>query len=138
MTRRLIATVVSCVALMLGAQSTAAADRVQAGEWETKMTLQSGKPLVSRYCISAADAEAMNGDLPALRKYLEESTKATTQGRCKVKNVELKGNRTIVTIACGKKESVGTTTYHGNRFEASSSDGPTITGKRVGACPVKR
>ena len=135
MTRKLIVIAVSCATLVFGARNTAAADRVQAGEWETKLTLGSAEPMLTRYCITAADAESMNGDLATLRKYLEESTETNTQGTCKVKKVELNDNRSIVTIACGETEVVGTTTYHGDRFEASSSDGSTVTGKRIGACP---
>jgi hypothetical protein len=138
MTRKLTVIVFSCATLVFGARNTTAADRVQAGEWETKLTLGSGEPMLTKYCITAADAASMNGDLATLRKYLEESTETNTGGMCKVKNVALNGNRTIVTIACGETEVVGTTTYHGDRFEASSSDGSTATGKRIGACPSSK
>jgi hypothetical protein len=38
-------------------------------------------------------------------------------------------------MACGKTEVVGTTTYHGDRYESASSNGTKLTGKRLGACP---
>jgi hypothetical protein len=123
--------------LLLGAASAAAADRVQAGQWETTMTVGSAKPVVTKYCITPAEARQMSGDLATLRKYVEESTTANTGGRCAVKKVALNGNQTVVTIACGKTEVVGTTTYHGDRYESSDSAGSTVVGKRLGACPSK-
>lgn len=123
------------LAALLVPSATFAAERVQPGQWSTTMTIGSSKPMVTKYCITAADARLMNGNLATLRKYLEESTATKTKGRCAVKNVELNGNRTIVTIACGKTEVVGTTTYHGDHYESSSSDGSTVVGKRVGECP---
>jgi hypothetical protein len=114
-----------------------AADRVHAGQWQTELTLGSGKPMRTEYCINAADAKSMNGDLATLRKYLEKSTAEATKGKCAVKKVAIDGNRTIVSIACGKTEVVGTTTYHGDRYESSSSDGSTVTGKRIGDCSGK-
>jgi hypothetical protein len=124
------------VLLLCAAIPCAAADRVQAGQWETTMTMGSAKPMVAKYCISAAEAKAMSGDLATLRKYVEESTKASTAGRCTVKSVALNGDRTVVTIACGKSVVTNTTTYHGNRFESVSSSGSTVAGKRLGACPT--
>jgi hypothetical protein len=114
--------------------SAAAAGRVKAGQWETKMTIGTNAPMFSKYCITAADAELMNGDVAALRRYVEQSTATNTKGRCTVKDVQLKDNRTTVTIVCGKREVVGTTTYYGDHYE-SSTPGTTITGKRIGACP---
>jgi ketosteroid isomerase-like protein len=124
----------SSATLLLHAGSAAAADRVKAGQWETKMTM-GGRPMVSAYCITAAEAKLMNGDAAAVRRYVEESTEKNTRGRCSVKRVTVSGNRTVVTIVCGKSEVVGTTTYHGDHYESTSSDGTTLTGKRIGACP---
>jgi hypothetical protein len=121
--------------LLLCATSVTAADRVQAGEWETTMTMGSAKPMVSKYCITAAEAKHMSGDLATLRKYLVESTATNTAGRCSVKDVALTGNRTVVTIACGKTVVTNTTTYHGDRYESTSSNGSTVAGTRLGACP---
>ena len=128
-------TTVSALVLAVVAANAVAADRVKTGQWETTMTIGSGKPMVTKHCITAHEAEAMNGDLATLRKYVEESTATNTKGRCTVKNVELKGNVTIVTIACGKSVVVGTTTYHGDHYESSSSNGTKIVGKRLGSCP---
>ena len=135
MTRRLATLPLCGIALLFAATSAVAADRVRAGQWETKLTSGSAKPIVTKHCITADEARSMNGDLPTLRKYLQESTAKNTKGRCAVKNVEVDATRTIVTIACGKTEVVGTTTYHGDHYESSSSNGTTIVGKRLGACP---
>ena len=123
--------------LLLCATSVAAAERVQPGEWETTMTMGSTQPMVGKYCITAAEAKSMSGDLATLRTYLEESTRNNTDGRCSLKDVALTGNRTVVTIACGKTEVTNTTTYHGDRYESASSNGSSVAGKRLGACPKR-
>jgi hypothetical protein len=116
----------------------AAADRVKAGAWETTLTIGTGKPMVTKYCITDADARLMNGDLAALRKYLVDSTAKNTRGRCTVKSLELRDNRTTVAkLTCGKTEVVNTTTYYGDRYSSTSSNNVTVAGKRVGACPAK-
>lgn len=134
MTRMFAVSLLSAT-LLLSATNLAAADRIQAGQWESKMTLGTGKPMLTKYCITAADAASMNGDLATLRKYLEESTAASTKGVCTVKNVTLNGNRTVVTLVCNKNEVTNTTTYHGDRYESTSSNGATVDGKRLGSCP---
>lgn len=40
-------------------------------------------------------------------------------------------------MACGKIEVVSTTTYYGDRYSSTSSNGTTLAGKRLGACPPK-
>lgn len=122
-------------ALLLSSANASAVDRVKPGQWETKLSVGTGKPMVSRHCITASEAALMNADTATLRKYLEKSTATNTKGRCSVKNVEASGNRTTVTLVCGKREVVGTTTYHGDHYESTSSNGTTMSGKRVGACP---
>jgi hypothetical protein len=133
--KTLVVTLLVCATLLFVRIAGASADRVQAGMWETKMTIGSAKPMVSKHCITASEATQMNGDAAALRKYVEQSTAAKTRGRCSVKSVKVEGNRTIVTIACGKTEVVGTTTYHGDHYESTSSNGTVMVGKRLGACP---
>jgi hypothetical protein len=133
---RMSAVVLFSLATLLAASNAGAADRVKAGWWETTLTM-AGKPTVTKYCITDSDARLMNGDLATLRKYLVDSTAEKTRGRCTVKNVELKGNRTIATIACGKSEVTSTTTYYGDRYESTSSNGTTLAGKRIGTCPAK-
>lgn len=121
--------------LLMAATTLIAADRVHAGQWQTTLTSGSAKPIVTKHCITPEEATFMNGDAATLRKYVEQSTAKNTRGRCVVKDVKVDGNRTIVTIACGTTQVVGTTTYHGDRYESSSSNGTTLTGKRLGPCP---
>jgi len=120
--------------LLLVAPPVRAADRVQAGEWETKATI-AGKPTVTKHCITAEEARLMNGDEATLRKYVEQSTAEKTRGRCAVKSVSVSGNKTVVTIACGSVSVTGTTIYHGDHYESTSSNGTSLVGKRLGACP---
>jgi hypothetical protein len=134
-TRQFAVTLFSSATLLLGAANVAAAGRVQAGQWETRLTMGSGKPMLTKYCITTGEAESMNGDEATLRKYLEQSTATNTKGRCTVKSVKVDDNRTIVTVVCGKSEVVTTTTYHGDHYESSSSSGATVVGKRLGDCP---
>ena len=135
MTKVFAVALLSFTILALSATDAGAADRVQPGQWETALRVKSGKPMITKSCITAAESRLMNGDLPTMRKYLEDSTAKNTQGRCAFKKVELNGNRVVVTLVCGKSETVGTTTYHGDHYESSSSGGVAIVGKRLGACP---
>lgn len=121
--------------LFLCAAGVQAAERVQAGEWETTLSMGTGKPIVAKYCISAAEAKAMNGDEAGLRKYLEESTASNTKGRCTVKSVKLEGDTSSVALVCGKIEVASTTRYFGDRYESKSSSGTAVAGKRLGDCP---
>ena len=120
---------------LLFAAAAAAADRVQAGQWETTMILDTGKPMVTKYCITPGEARSMSGDEATLRRYLTESTATSTRGRCALKSVTLKDDQTTVAIVCGATEVVTTTTYAGDRYRSSSSDGAKVEGKRVGSCP---
>jgi len=125
---------VALFALLRSGGNALGADRVQPGQWETSMTMGSGKPAVTTHCITADEAKLMNGDVATLRRYVEQSTAKHTAGRCVVKNVEIQENRTMVTIACGKTSVTSTTTYHGDHYESSSSNGTRLLGKRLGAC----
>jgi hypothetical protein len=125
---------VTAVALFL-ATSVAAADRVQEGQWETNLTMGTGTPMVTKYCITPADARSMNGDEATVRKYLEDSTATATKGACTVKSVKVDKNQTVVAIVCGKTEVVNTTKYFGDRYESKSSNGALVAGKRLGVCP---
>lgn len=133
MSKRFAATLFASMTLLFSPADAAAADRVQPGHWESKMTMApSAKPMAVKYCITPAEAALMNGDLPVLRKYLVDSTKASMKGRCAVKSVEIKGNnRTVVALTCGKSEVVNTTTYHGDRYESLSSNGAIVSGNEA-------
>jgi hypothetical protein len=132
---RIVAVTAVLPAILFAAVAAAAADRVQPGQWETTMILSSGKPMVTKYCITPGEARSMSGDEATLRKYLAESTSESTKGRCNLKSVTLKNDQIRVAIVCGAIEVVTTTTYGGDRYESSSSNGAKVEGKRLGACP---
>ena len=77
----------------------------------------------------------MSGDEATLRKHLAASTAENTKGRCTLKSVTLKNDQTTVAIVCGATELITTTTYAGNRYKASTSNGAKVEGKRLGDCP---
>lgn len=112
-----------------------AAQRVQAGKWETTLKIGSAPASAATYCISAAEAASMNGDAASLRNYIVKSTTEKTNGRCAMTKLELSGNRVVVTVTCGTTVMVSSTKYFGDRYESTTSDGTTVTGKRLGACP---
>lgn len=126
--------VIAVIAVALNAVNGVAAERVQPGKWETKLKIGKGAASAATYCISSAEAASMNGDAASLRRYVEKSTAEKTNGRCAMSKLELSGNRVVVTVACGKTVMVSTTKYFGDRYESTTSDGTTITGKRLGAC----
>ncbi|HWS72936.1 MAG TPA: DUF3617 family protein [Thermoanaerobaculia bacterium] len=134
-TSKTAAAAVVSFAMLLTAATALAAVRVQPGQWQTSMTTGAGKPVVTSHCITPAEAALMNGDVAGLRKYVEQSTAKNTRGRCSVRDVTVSDNRTTVTIACGTRVVVGTTTYHGDHYESTSSNGTKLVGKRLGACP---
>jgi Protein of unknown function (DUF3617) len=108
-----------------------AADRVRAGQWETSVDV-GGRVMSRSACLSPADADAMNGDAKSFRAAVE---KATAPSGCKVTDVKISGNQVSVTSVCGSgKESVGTTTYHGDSFETVNTNGAKAQSKWVGAC----
>jgi hypothetical protein len=120
---------------LLLSTSAIAADRVKPGNWETKMVASIGAaPMVSTYCITADEATKMNGDVATVKKYLVDSTTEKLKGRCSVKNVIARDNKTTVTITCGKTEVTSTTTYYGDHYESTSSNGTKVSGKRIGVC----
>ncbi len=116
----------ACLALPAGA-----ADRIHAGQWEGTWT-GGGRTRTNSNCMSQADADAMNGDAKAIRAYLE---KAIPPSICKLSNIQLNGGQVVYTATCGANApNVVTTTYHGDSFESTDSQGATSQAKRVGAC----
>lgn len=110
-----------------------AADRVHAGQWEQTVNV-AGLTITRPNCLSKADADAINGDAKSIKGYLEKLQSSTTMG-CTVKDVKIDGNKVIVTNACPDgKVTVGTTTYHGDRYETENSAGTKSEGKWVGPC----
>jgi len=108
-----------------------AADRVRPGQWEQTITV-AGRTIAKSTCLTQSDAEAINGDAPSIKAYAE---KVSAPAACKVSDVTITGNQVVITSVCASgKENVGTTTYHGDRFETVNTNGTTSQAKWVGAC----
>lgn len=117
--------------LALSVAGARAADRVQAGQWET--TISAGaRDRVMKSCVTAAEANAANGDEKTFRASLVKSAEGAG---CTVKDVKVSGNQVISDSTCGGHQNTSTTTYHGDWYEQTSSNGTKVRAKRVGACP---
>ena len=107
------------------------ADRVRAGQW-TGVTTMPGRTIPNSTCLSQSDADAMNGDAKSVQAYLE---KIIPPGICKLTDVKVNGGQVVYTSVCaGGAPNVVTTTYHGDRSEASTTNGVKTEAKWVGAC----
>jgi hypothetical protein len=108
-----------------------AADRVQPGQWETTITA-GGRDRVMKACVTVAEASVANGD----EKTFQASVVKTAQDAgCTVKDVKVSGNQVTSDATCGGMQATSTTTYHGDWYEQTSSNGTKVRAKRVGACP---
>ena len=108
-----------------------AADRVQPGQWETTISA-GGRDRVMKSCVTAAEANAANGDEKTFRASVVKSAEGAG---CTVKDVKVSGNQVISDSTCGGHQNTSTTTYHGDWYEQTSSNGTKVRAKRVGACP---
>jgi Protein of unknown function (DUF3617) len=121
----------SVALLALSVAAARAADRVQPGQWETTISA-GGQDRVMKSCVTAAEANTANGDEKTFR---ESMVKTAEQAGCKVKDVKVSGNQVIADSTCGGIQNTSTTTYHGDWYEQTSSNGAKVRAKRVGACP---
>jgi len=108
-----------------------AADRVQPGQWETTITA-GARDRVLKSCVTAAEANAANGDEKMFRASV---VKTAEDAGCTVKDVKVSGNQVTSDATCGGMQATSTTTYHGDWYEQTSSNGTKVRAKRVGACP---
>ena len=121
----------SIAMLALTVTAAHAADRVQAGQWETTITA-GGRDRVLKSCVTAAEANAANGDEKTFRASV---VKTAEDAGCTVKDVKVSGNQVTSDASCGGMQATSTTTYHGDWYEQTSSNGTKVRAKRVGACP---
>ena len=108
-----------------------AADRVQPGQWETTITA-GARDRVLKSCVTAAEANVANGDEKTFRASM---VKTAEDAGCTVKDVKVSGNQVTSDATCGGMQATSTTTYHGDWYEQTSSNGTKVRAKRVGACP---
>ena len=121
----------SITMLALTVAEVRAADRVQPGQWETTISA-GGRDRVLTSCVTAAEASAANGDEKTFRASV---VKAAEEAGCTVKDVKVSGNQVTSDATCGGMQATSTTTYHGDWYEQTSSNGTKVRAKRVGACP---
>jgi Protein of unknown function (DUF3617) len=121
----------SIAMLALTVAEARAADRVQPGQWETTISA-GGRDRVIKSCVTAAEASVANGDEKAFRASV---VKTAEDAGCTVKDVKVSGNQVISDGTCGGMQNTSTTTYHGDWYEQTSSNGAKVRAKRVGACP---
>jgi len=117
--------------LALTVAAARAADRVQAGQWETTISA-GGRDRVMKSCVTAAEASVANGDEKIFR---ESVIKAAQDAGCTVKDVKVSGNQVTSDGTCGGMQATSTTTYHGDWYEQVSANGTKVRAKRIGACP---
>ena len=121
---------IAAIAFACLALPAVAADRVHAGQWESTWT-GGGRSRTVSNCMSQGDADAMNGDAKAVRAYLE---KIIPPSICKLSDIQLSGGKIVYTSVCNGATNVITTTYHGDSFESTDSQGSTSQAKRTGPC----
>jgi hypothetical protein len=130
----------SLIALSLTATpALQAAERANVGQWEFKSTVAGETEKTRTYCITAAQAQGINGDAQADRDFLE---KGAAKRHCTIQDFKLDGNTLSYTQVCAGYAFSDRTTYNGD-----SSDGVLTTkmdgkaavvthmkGRRLGAC----
>jgi len=121
----------SIAMLALTVAAARAADRVQPGQWETTITA-GARDRVLKSCVTAAEANVANGDEKTFRASV---VKTAEDAGCTVKDVKVSGNQVTSDATCGGMQATSTTTYHGDWYEQTSSNGTKVRAKRVGACP---
>ena len=118
----------SCLLALL-TLPTQAVDRVQAGLWETNSTVN-GHARTHSACAPQSEADALNGDSGAIKALMQTQLPPV----CKVTDVQAKGDTIVVTTDCAGSKNTSTTHYHGDSYDSVSTNGTTITARRVGAC----
>jgi len=109
-----------------------------AGQWEFTMTT-AGASHTASHCISAAEANSVNGDSKTARDYAEKKA----NGHCTIKSYDVHGNTLSYSLVCGDRSIESTATFHGDTSEAvlktTTADGKAVTtsvkARRLGACP---
>jgi len=127
----------SSALILAGVLPAQAAVRMAGGQWEATMTTD-GSTRTVKYCVSAAEADSLNGDSKTGRDFAEKKA----NGRCAIKSFDMKGDKVSSSMLCGARSIEGTTTYHGDTSEGdltTTSEGKAVTthikARRLGACP---
>ena len=128
----------ACGALLVFTAPLSAAERIQAGQWESVMTTN-GEAKTVKYCMNAAKAASFNGDSKAGRDYAEKEN----GGRCAIKVFDLKGEKVSYVLVCGDRTIESNQTLRGDTSEGSTTttvagqapSTTTLKSRRLGNCP---
>jgi len=123
--------------LILSAPFAHAADRVNAGKWESTMVTDGDAHTVS-FCLGAEQAAALNAGAKAGRDYAGKKSGKN----CTVQTYDVAGDTVKYSLLCGPRTISDVTHFHGDSSEGTKTvtlDGKSITtqlkSKRLGACP---
>ena len=116
-----------------------AAERANVGQWEFKSTVAGEAEKTRTYCITAAQAQGINGDAQADHDFLD---KGAAKRHCTIKDFKLEGNTLSYTQVCAGYTFSDRTTYSGDSSEGvltTKMDGKDavvthMKGRRLGAC----
>ena len=137
-TNRTLSRTILC-GLVLAPGALLAGVRVMSGQWEHTMTTD-GETLSRKVtaCLSADEANGINGNSKTGRAYFEKKQK----GPCKIKTFEIKGDTLSYTLSCGDRTIENRTAFHGETSEGVSvtkaPDGTHtmhVKSRRLGPCP---
>jgi hypothetical protein len=109
---------------------------VAGGQWEATMTTD-GSTRTVKYCVSAAEADSLNGDSRTGRDFAEKKV----GGRCAIRSFDIKGDKVSSSMLCGARSIEGTSTYHADTSEGdltTTSEGKAVTthGATPGRVPL--
>jgi hypothetical protein len=115
-----------------------AAERMVSGNWTFEMETTGQDPRTFTRCITAEEAQSVNGDAAAARAYAEKSAGTP----CDVKDFKIDGSTVSYVLVCGETTVSSKATYHGDSFEgvlttkSGANEATThLKAHRAGACP---
>ena len=126
----------ACLAMAAAASPLFAADRMSTGEWEFTVTMD-GESHSSKRCVTAEEANGLNGDATSVRNYAEEKS----SGRCSIKSYDVAAKTISYSMICGDRQVDSVTEYAKGSTKATvttTHGGHSITskvaGRRLGKC----
>jgi hypothetical protein len=118
------------------ATSLHAADRMQIGKWEYKITTKGKTGTIVR-CVPAEEVAAVNGDAKTARAIAEK----TAKNGCVLKTYDIKGDTVTFIMNCDGIVMDSTATFHGDTYVSvlkTTGQGvqstTAISARRIGAC----
>jgi uncharacterized protein DUF3617 len=130
------AAVLLCLSFtLIAATALHAADRMQVGKWEYKITTNGRSSTVTR-CVSTEEAASVNGDTRSAR-----ASAAKTAKNCVLNAYDVEGNTVTFRMDCGGTILDSTATYHGDSSvgvvkstTAGKQSTTFVNARRLGAC----